>query len=116
MSQSSGDCSPDYFDACEDSPNQRVGSNKLQGVATPKGKSIFFLTPTEKKIYEDYNVHWRYLKNLIFVHPRHRYEDYVEEEALPPVVIHSNPPQQKAVKAATTPRSAGRFKFVHSHP
>lgn len=102
-SQSSQDQSPDYYASEEASdylsPEHRLGSNKLQGIPTPNGKSIFFLTPTDKKAYEEYNVHWRY-------------EDYENEvDNLPPF---NN--QQNSIKTATTPRSAGRFKYVHAHP
>lgn len=43
---------------CQDSP-LREGS-KLRGVATPVGKSIYFVTPnkTAEKDYLKYNVHW----------------------------------------------------------
>lgn len=43
-----------------ESPEKRVGSDKLLGLPTPNGKSIYFLTPKDK-ICDQYNVHWRYV-------------------------------------------------------
>lgn len=43
-----------------ESPEKRVGSNKLLGLPTPNGKSIYILTPKDK-ITDQYNVHWRYV-------------------------------------------------------
>jgi hypothetical protein len=102
-----------------EAPEDRLGSNKLLGLPTPNGKSIFFLTPKDKSC-DQYNVHWRY-------------EDYLENDstvagtsaaasagaegshlpyASPPPAVHSG----RSMKAALTPRSVGKFKFVHDHP
>jgi hypothetical protein len=52
------DCNANSFmEEEQESPEKRIGSNKLRGLPTPNGKSVFFLTPKDK--VEQYNVHWR---------------------------------------------------------
>lgn len=110
----------------DESPEKRLGSEKLLGLPTPNGKSIFFLTPKDK-ICDEYNVHWRFLPllHLPLTSLLCRYEDYLQNEttsatAEGPSLPYASPPPAapsgRSMKSVLTPRSVGKFKFVHDHP